>query len=170
MWMLGSSLFGAQLAAKLGMPYAFAAHFAPDHLDEALEIYRRSFEPSAALERPHVMVAMNVFAAETSEEAELVASSQQQAFVALRTGNPGRLAPPITDYLASLPAPARAMLAHVGQAGAVGSPREVRATIEAFLERTQADEILLCGSTYDPQARLSSLELTIEAMDTVFAA
>ncbi|MEL6738784.1 MAG: LLM class flavin-dependent oxidoreductase, partial [Pseudomonadota bacterium] len=85
MWMLGSSLFGAQLAAKLGLPYAFAAHFAPDHLDEALEVYRRTFQPSEALERPHVMVAMNVFAAETSEEAELIASSQQQAFVALRT-------------------------------------------------------------------------------------
>ncbi|MEM6857021.1 MAG: LLM class flavin-dependent oxidoreductase [Pseudomonadota bacterium] len=170
MWMLGSSLFGAQLAAKLGMPYAFAAHFAPDHLDEALEVYRHTFEPSEALERPHVMVAMNVFAAETSDEAELIASSQQQAFVALRTGNPGRLAAPVRDYLASLPAPARAMLAHVGQAGAVGSPREVRATIEAFLERTKADEILLCGSTYDPEARLSSLELTIEAMDTALAA
>ena len=170
MWMLGSSLFGAQLAARLGMPYAFAAHFAPDHLDEALDVYRRSFQPSEALERPHVMVAMNVFAAETSAEAELIASSQQQAFVALRTGNPGRLAPPIKDYVTSLPAPARAMLAHVGQAGAVGSQREVRSKIEAFLARTQADEILLCGSAYDPEARLTSLRLTLEAMDAAVAA
>lgn len=124
MWMLGSSLFGAQLAAKLGMPYAFAAHFAPDHLDEALEVYRRDFQPSETLAKPHVMVAMNVFAADTHEEAELIASSQQQAFVALRTGNPGRLLPPIKNYTSTLPAPARAMLAHNGQAAAIGSPLE----------------------------------------------
>ena len=164
MWMLGSSLFGAQLAAQLGLPYAFAAHFAPDHLDEALHVYRRQFQPSAALAEPYVMVAMNVFAAETSEEAELIASSQQQAFVQLRTGTPGKLPPPIANYTQSLPATSRAMLAHVGQAGAVGSPRDVRDTIDAFVARTGADEILLCGSTYDPKARLNSLELTLEAM------
>ncbi|MEM7690004.1 MAG: LLM class flavin-dependent oxidoreductase [Pseudomonadota bacterium] len=164
MWMLGSSLFGAQLAAKLGMPYAFAAHFAPDHLDEALEVYRRQFQPSEAFPDPYVMVAMNVFAAETSEEAALIASSQQQAFVQLRTGKPGRLPPPVEGYIDSLPAPARAMLAHVGQAGAVGSPREVRETINAFIERTGADEILLCGSTYDAEARLTTLDLTLGAM------
>ena len=164
MWMLGSSLFGAQLAAQLGLPYAFAAHFAPDHLDEALEIYRRRFQPSEALDKPYVMVAMNVFAAESSEEAALIASSQQQAFVQLRTGRPGRLPPPVANYLETLPAPARAMLAHVGQAGAVGTPREVREKIEAFIARTGADEILLCGSTFDPEARLSTLELTLEAM------
>ena len=169
MWMLGSSLFGAQLAAKLGMPYAFAAHFAPDHLDEALQVYRRQYEPSEAFPKPHVMVAMNVFAAETSEEAQRIASSQQQAFVALRNGKPTRLAPPVKDYLSTLAAPSRAMLAHVGQAAAVGTRREVRATIDAFVERTQADEILLCGSTYDPQARLTSLELTIEAMSPQLA-
>ncbi|MEM6586418.1 MAG: MsnO8 family LLM class oxidoreductase, partial [Pseudomonadota bacterium] len=166
MWMLGSSLFGAQLAAKLGMPYAFAAHFAPDHLDEALEVYRHTFEPSEALERPHVMVAMNVFAAETSDEAELIASSQQQAFVQLRSGKPGKLPPPIAQYTESLPATARAMLEHVGQAGAVGQPSDVREKIDAFIARTDADEILLCGSTFDPDARLKTLELTLEAMDS----
>ncbi|MCH2486730.1 MAG: LLM class flavin-dependent oxidoreductase, partial [Erythrobacter sp.] len=98
MWMLGSSLFGAQLAARLGLPYAFASHFAPDHLDGALEIYRRTFEPSEALDKPHVMVAMNLFAAETTEEAELLASSQMQSFVALRTGRPGKLPPPVANY------------------------------------------------------------------------
>ena len=164
MWMLGSSLFGAQLAAKLGMPYAFAAHFAPDHLDEALRIYRRDFQPSDALAKPHVMVAMNVFAADTTQDAELIASSQQQAFVALRTGNPGRLAAPVKDYLASLPAPARAMLAHIGQAGAIGTQSEVRKTIDTFIQRTAADEILLCGSAYDPAARLHSMELTMDAL------
>ena len=164
MWMLGSSLFGAQLAAKLGMPYAFAAHFAPDHLDEALQVYRRQYQPSHDWPEPYVMVAMNVFAAETTQEAELIASSQQQAFVQLRTGKPGKLPPPIANYAETLPAPSRAMLAHVGQAGAVGSPREVAEKVDAFIARTKADEILLCGSTFDPDARLKTLELTLDAM------
>ncbi len=163
LWMLGSSLFGAQLAARLGLPYAFAAHFAPDHLDAALELYRRDFQPSEALDRPHVMVAMNVFAAETEEEALLLSSSQQQSFVRLRTGNPGKLPPPIRDFTASLPDPARAMLDHLGQAAAVGTQEQVGGAIDAFVQRTQADEIILCGATFDPEARLRSLELTIEA-------
>jgi luciferase family oxidoreductase group 1 len=164
MWMLGSSLFGASLAAKLGLPYAFAAHFAPDHLDDALAVYRRDFQPSAALARPHVMVAMNVFAADTAEEAELIASSQAQSFVALRTGNPGKLPPPVAGYRARLPAPAQAMLAHLGQAAAIGTPAEVRAAITSFIARTGADEIMLCGATFDAAARIRSLELTFEAM------
>jgi luciferase family oxidoreductase group 1 len=168
-WMLGSSLFGAQLAAKLGMPYAFAAHFAPDHLDSALEVYRRQFQPSEALDRPHVMVAMNVFAADTDEEARTLASSQQQSFVALRSGSPGKLPPPVANYAETLPAPARAMLDHLGQAAAVGTPDTVRNDIEAFIRRTQADEIILCGATYDPEARLRSLERTVEACRTVAA-
>ncbi|WP_298470983.1 LLM class flavin-dependent oxidoreductase [uncultured Erythrobacter sp.] len=170
LWMLGSSLFGAELAAKLGMPYAFAAHFAPDHLDAALEVYRRDFQPSEALEKPHVMVAMNVFAADTGEKAQLLASSQQQSFVRLRTGNPGKLPPPIADYTATLQAPARTMLDHIGQAAAVGSPAKVRDDIEVFVKRTRADEIILCGATYDPEARIRSLELTVEACSTALAA
>lgn len=170
LWMLGSSLFGAQLAAKLGMPYAFAAHFAPDHLDAALEVYRRDFQPSEALDKPHVMVAMNVFAAESDAEAQMLASSQQQSFVRLRTGNPGKLPPPIADYTASLPAPARAMLDHIGQAAAVGAPAKVRSEIEAFVKRTRADEIILCGATYDPEARIRSLEMTIEVCKAAVAA
>ena len=166
-WMLGSSLFGASLAARLGMPYAFAAHFAPDHLDQALELYRRDFQPSEALDTPHVMVAMNVFAADTDEGARTLASSQQQSFVALRTGNPGKLPPPIEGYTDTLPAPSRAMLDHLGQAAAMGSPATVRDAVDAFVKRTQADEIILCGATYDPEARLRSLELTIEACETV---
>jgi len=169
LWMLGSSLFGAQLAAKLGMPYAFAAHFAPDHLDAALALYRRDFQPSAALEKPYTMVAMNVFAADTDKDAQTLASSQQQSFVALRTGNPGKLPPPIADYTATLPAPARAMLDHLGQAAAVGTPQNVRGDIDAFVKRTGADEIILCGSTFDPEARLRSMELTIEACANVAA-
>ncbi len=170
LWMLGSSLFGAQLAAKLGMPYAFAAHFAPDHLDAALELYRRDFQPSEALNRPHVMVAMNVFAADTDDEAQLLASSQQQSFVRLRSGNPGKLPPPIEEYTASLPAPARAMLDHLAQAAAVGSPTKVCDAIDAFVQRTRADEIILCGATYEPDARIRSLELTMDACSAVVAA
>ena len=170
LWMLGSSLFGAQLAAKLGLPYAFAAHFAPDHLDTALAVYRRDFRPSEALDRPHVMVAMNVFAADTQAEAHLLASSQQQSFVRLRSGNPGKLPPPIEHYTETLPASAQAMLAHLAQAAAVGTPAQVRAQIAAFVARTGADEIMLCGATYDPAARIRSLELTMEACRTVAAA
>ena len=163
-WMLGSSLFGAQLAAKLGMPYAFAAHFAPDHLDAALALYRRDFQPSGQCEKPHVMVAMNAFAAETEAEARLIASSQQQSFVRLRSGNPGKIPPPVENYTETLPSPARAMIEHVGQAAAVGTPAQVRASIEGFVKRTKADEIILAGATYDPEARVRSLELTMEAI------
>jgi luciferase family oxidoreductase group 1 len=165
LWMLGSSLFGASLAAKLGLPYAFAAHFAPDHLDAALDLYRRDFQPSDTLDKPHVMVAMNVFCAPSTAEARTLASSQQQSFVRLRTGNPGKLPPPIENYTETLPAPARAMLDHVGQAAAVGTPREVREGIEAFIARTGADEIMLCGATYDAGARIRSLEMTMEALE-----
>lgn len=164
MWMLGSSLFGAQLAARLGLPYAFASHFAPDHLDNALELYRREFQPSEALERPHVMAAMTVFCAETDEEAELISSSQAQSFVRLRTGTPGKLPPPVPDYRETLPPTARAMMQHLSHANAIGAPKRVRAAIEAFVKRTRADEIVVSGATYDPQARIRSLELTMDAL------
>ncbi|MCR2832426.1 LLM class flavin-dependent oxidoreductase [Parerythrobacter lacustris] len=163
-WMLGSSLFGAQLAARLGIPYAFASHFAPDHLDAALELYRRNFQPSEQLDRPYVMAAMQVFAAETDEQAEHIASSQLQAFVRLRTGNPGKLPPPVTGFRESLPPPVRAMIEHIGQASAIGSPATVKAAIDAFVVRTQADEIIVAGSTYDPADRIRSLELTQHAL------
>ena len=164
MWMLGSSLFGAQLAAALGLPYAFASHFAPDHLDQALEIYRRDFRPSDTLAAPRVMAAMTVFCADTDEEAELASTSQAQSFVRLRTGNPGKLPPPVAGYRESLPARARAMLAHISQASAIGSPATVREAIGRFVERTTADEIIVSGATYDPAARIRSLELTVEAL------
>jgi luciferase family oxidoreductase group 1 len=164
MWILGSSLFGADLAAQLGMPYAFASHFAPDHLDAALALYRQRFQPSQWLDAPHAMAAMTVFAAETDAEAELIASSQQQSFVRLRTGNPGQLPPPVAGYRDSLPMPAQSLLAHIGQASAIGSPSTVRAAIGRFVERTQADEIIVSGATFDPAARERSLELTAEAL------
>ena len=164
LWILGSSLFGAQLAAHLGLPYAFAAHFAPDHLDAALTLYRERFRPSPACAEPHVMVGMNVLCAATDEEAWTLASSQDQSFVALRTGAPGPLPPPIPNYRASLPAPARAMLEHMRAAAAIGAPATVRSAIEAFVARTGADEIIVAGATFDPAARRRSLELTMEAL------
>lgn len=164
LWMLGSSLFGAQLAARLGLPYAFASHFAPDHLDAALAAYRSQFRPSAALDKPHAMAAMTAIAAETDEEAELLASSQEQAFVRLRSGDPGKMPPPVPDYRASLPESAQAMLEHLGQARAVGSPATVRERLARFVERTGADEIVVSGATYDPAARRRSLELIAKAV------
>ncbi|HWK40652.1 MAG TPA: LLM class flavin-dependent oxidoreductase [Croceibacterium sp.] len=164
MWMLGSSLFGARLAAQLGLPYAFASHFAPDHLDAALATYRREFRPSAYLDRPHAMAAMTVIAADTDEEAELLASSQDQSFVRLRSGDPGKLPPPVPGYRDSLPESARAMLEHLGQVRAVGSPETVRRRVERFIERTSADELIVSGATFDPAARQRSLELTIESL------
>jgi len=164
MWMLGSSLFGANLAAQLGMPYAFASHFAPDHLDAALALYRERFQPSQWLDRPHVMAAMTVFAADTDAEAELIATSQQQSFVRLRTGNPGMLPPPIAGYRDTLPFQAQSLLAHIGQASAIGAPATVREAIGRFVERTGADEIMVSGATFDPAARERSLELTVEAL------
>lgn len=161
MWILGSSLFGASLAAQLGMPYAFASHFAPDHLDAALARYRRDFRPSPALARPHVMAAMNLFVADTAEEAEFLASSQMQAFVRLRTGQPGKLPPPVENYRENLPPPARMMLDNIGQAGAVGTPTQAAASVRAFVDRTGADEIIFAGPTYDPAHRERALKLAM---------
>ncbi|MEZ0242125.1 MAG: LLM class flavin-dependent oxidoreductase [Sphingomonas sp.] len=163
LWILGSSLFGAQLAAALGLPYAFASHFAPGLLDEAVETYRRNFRPSAVLAKPHLMLGFNVFAAETDEEAELLASSQQQAFVALRTNQPIQLPPPVPGYRASL-GPHAALLDQVLSASAVGSPETVKRQIEAFIARTGADELMIASAMYDHGARRRSLEITARVM------
>lgn len=169
LWILGSSLFGAQLAALLGLPYAFASHFAPDQLDAALALYREKFQPSAALDAPYVMAAINVMAADSDDEAVLLASSMDQSFVRLRTGEPGRLPPPVPGYRDSLPANARAMLDHMRQVSAIGSPQTVAERIEAFRQRTQADELIVSGATFDPAKRRRSLELTMTAMREVAA-
>jgi luciferase family oxidoreductase group 1 len=167
LWMLGSSLFGAQLAAALGLPYAFASHFAPDLLDQALEVYRRRFVPSPALERPHAMVAMNVIAADSDEEAALLCTSMDQSFVALRSGNPGKLRPPVPGYRQTLPPSALAMLEHMRQVSAIGAPQTVADAIAQVVERTRADELIVSGATFDPTARRRSLELTARALGTI---
>jgi luciferase family oxidoreductase group 1 len=163
MWILGSSLFGAQLAALLGLPFAFASHFAPAALDVALDLYRREFKPSERWAKPHAMAAINVIAADTDEEARFLGSSMDQAFVALRSGTPGRLKPPVEGYRDSLPPQARAMLETFREASAIGSPDTVRGGIAAFIERTCADELIFAGSTFDPAARVRSLALAMEA-------
>ncbi|MBB3587886.1 LLM class flavin-dependent oxidoreductase [Sphingomonas sp. BK481] len=164
MWILGSSTFGAQLAAALGLPYAFASHFAPDALDAALAIYRRDFRPSARLAKPHVMAGFNVFAADTDAEAELLASSQQQSFVALRTGNPRQLPPPVAGYRESVGAQGNQILDHVLQCSAVGSPAKVARGIAAFVERTGVDEVMVTSAIYDHEARKRSLSITADVM------
>jgi luciferase family oxidoreductase group 1 len=164
LWILGSGLFGAHVAAALGLPYAFASHFAPALLDEAIDAYRRNFRPSAACERPYLMLGYNVFAAESDDEAELLASSQQQAFVALRTGNPIQLPPPVAGYRDSLAPQAQAILDHVLSASAVGSAETVRGKIAGFLERTGADELMIGSAMYDHEARKRSLAIAAEVM------
>jgi luciferase family oxidoreductase group 1 len=163
-WILGSSLFGAQLAAMLGLPYAFASHFAPQMMMEALAVYRERFEPSEQLERPYAMLGFNVFAADTDEEARLLASSVEQAFVALRTGQASRLPQPRAGYADTLPRPTRAMLDSVLSCSAIGSPETVRRQTEEFVERTGADELMITAQIYDHNARLRSYELLMEAM------
>ena len=162
-WILGSSTFGAHLAAMLGLPYAFASHFAPQQMDEALHVYRAAFKPSRQLDRPYVMLGFNVFAAETDAEGEYLATSMQQAFVNLRTGRPAPLPPPVEGYGETLPAPHRAMLDHVLSCSAIGSPATVAVAMEAFLARTGADELMITSQVYDHQARLRSFEIAAEA-------
>lgn len=164
LWILGSSTYGAQLAAMLGLPYAFASHFAPDALMSAIEIYRRTFRPSAVLAKPHVMAGFNVFAADTDAEGALIASSQEQAFVALRTGNPRQLPPPIKGYRESLGAQGGAILDHVLSCSAVGGPAKVAREIAAFVARTGVDELMIASSIYDHEARKRSLTITADAL------
>jgi luciferase family oxidoreductase group 1 len=165
MWILGSSLYGAQLAAQLGLPYAFASHFAPAQLDQALQVYRDNFRPSEALAKPHVMTAMSVIAAETDEEAVLLATSMEQSFTAFRTGGSGRLKPPVPGYRETMPPEAVSMMENMRAVSAIGSPATVREKIDRFIERTQTDELIIAGSIWDPAARCRSLELTMQAME-----
>ena len=163
-WILGSSLFGAQLAAQLGLPYAFASHFAPAALEPAIEVYRETFRPSEYLERPHFMLALNVFAAETDAEAVRLRTSMQLAFARLRTGRPGRLPRPvdrIEDHLD------RGSLATVEQAlacSAVGSPETVRGALRRFVSRFEPEEVILTGQIHDHAARLRSFAIAAAAM------
>jgi luciferase family oxidoreductase group 1 len=159
-WILGSSLYGAQLAAALGLPYAFASHFAPQQLTEALAIYRDRFRPSQWLDKPHVMLGLNAIVAESDAEARRLATSLQQAFINLRTGRPGPLPPPVDDIAPYLADPrVKAMLDGVLAVAQVGAPETVRTGLETFIARHRPDEVMVAGQIYDHAARLRSYEL-----------
>lgn len=169
LWILGSSLYGAQLAAALGLPYAFASHFAPGALDDAIAIYRRDFRPSAQLKYPYVMAGYNVFAADSADEAQLLASSMQQAFVRLRTGQPGKLQPPVEGYYDSLPPQAQAMLSDVLSVSSIGTQADVERDLTAFVARTQVDELILTSQIHDVAARKHSVAIAMAAAKALTA-
>jgi luciferase family oxidoreductase group 1 len=162
-WILGSSTYGAQLAAMLGLPYAFASHFAPAELDNALALYRDRFRPSDHLDRPYVMVGAMITAADTDAEAQRLATSMYQAFVNLRNGRAARLPPPVDGYLESLDAGARGMIDHALACAIVGGPQTVKAGLEAFIARTGADEVIAANQVFDHAARLRSFEILARA-------
>jgi len=162
-WLLGSSLFSAQLAAALGLPFAFASHFAPDALYDALEAYRGRFRPSATLPKPYAMAALGVFAADSDAEARRLFTSQQQAFVRLRRGAPTPLPPPVDTMEGRWNMMEEAIVSQVFREAVVGSVATVRAGLARFLERTRVDELLVTASIFDHGARRRSFELAMEA-------
>jgi luciferase family oxidoreductase group 1 len=169
-WILGSSLFGARLAATLGLPYAFASHFAPAMLEEALAVYRSTFRPSPRLSKPHVMLAMNVVVADSDDEAARLFTTQQQAFANLRSGRPGLVPPPLAsaaELAQRYPAPMLSMLDEVLSCSAVGAPDTVAARLKDFVARHQPDELIFTANIHDPAARLRSFELAMQAARTL---
>jgi luciferase family oxidoreductase group 1 len=159
---LGSSLFGAQLAAHLGLPYAFASHFAPGDMEGAIEIYRQRFRPSKRLDKPYVMLGLNVIAAETDDEAKFLFTSIQQAFANLRLGRPGKMPPPVENL--ELDPMVQAGITHALSCSVVGGPKRVRAGIAAFAARAGADELMVTGSIWDHARRKRSFEIAAGAI------
>jgi luciferase family oxidoreductase group 1 len=164
-WILGSSLFGAQLAAALGLPYAFASHFAPAQMMEAIQIYRDNFRPSPDLSAPYVMLGVNVIAADTDDEARRLLTSLQQAFLNLRRGRPGLLPPPVEGFEQQLDPFERIQLDQVLSASVVGSPDAVRRGLEQFISRTGSDEVIIAAQIFDHAARLRSYEIAAAARE-----
>ena len=169
-WILGSSLFGARLAAALGLPYAFASHFAPAAMDEALALYPRDFRPSARLRTPYAMLALNVFGADTRAEAKRLATTQQQSFVRLRRGELGLVPPPIDDIEAFWTPAEKSMVAEALACSVVGDATDLREGIAAFVARHRSDELMLTGNIFDHAARKHSFALASQAfIDTRLA-
>ncbi len=164
-WLLGSSLFSAELAAHLGLPFAFASHFAPELLLQALQSYRAGFRPSKRLERPYAMAAINVFAADSDAEARRLSTSMQQAFAAVVTGKPGRLKPPVDDIASVLDARQLAAVNSRLTYAAIGGPETVRAKLAEFIALTGVDEVMVTGMIHDLDARVRSLEVTAKAAE-----
>jgi luciferase family oxidoreductase group 1 len=166
LWILGSSLFGAQVAAMLGLPFAFASHFAPDALMSALHIYRNRFEPSRQFDQPYVIVAANIIASDTDAGARRLFTSLQQLFIRLRRGDPGPLPPPIESIDSFASAAEKAGLEHALTYAFVGTPKTVARGLKSFLETTQADELIVSGQIFDHSARLRSFELAAAIRDS----
>lgn len=163
-WLLGSSLYSAQLAAALGLPFAFASHFAPDMLGDALRVYRERFEPSQYLDKPYAAAGVNVFAADTDDEGRRLMTSIEQQFIALRRGTPGPLKPPVDDPEQVAPVFERRQVEQALAESAVGSRDTVARWLDGFIQRTQVDEIILTGQIYDHQARLKSFEIAADVL------
>jgi luciferase family oxidoreductase group 1 len=164
-WILGSSLYGAQLAAAFGLPYAFASHFAPRLLSQALETYRTNFRPSARLAQPYVMLGINVFAAESDDEARRLFTSLQQAFVNLRRGHPGPLPPPVDGFDEQLTPMDRLGISEMLACSVVGSPESVHRGIASFVAATGADELMVTSQIFDHAARLRSYEIAAQVRE-----
>jgi len=162
-WILGSSLFGAQLAAALGLPYAFASHFAPQELMNALKIYRERFKPSAQLQAPYVMVGFNICIADTDEEAIFLRSSTLQSMLHLRRGMPIQLPPPLENFGTDLTPQEQAMLNSINECAAIGSVQTANTRIQEFIEKTGVDELMCVCSMFDHDKRLESFRLAVEA-------
>ncbi len=164
-WILGSSLYGAQLAAYLGLPYAFASHFAPAMLGQALDVYRSTFRPSERLEKPHAMMAVGVCAADSDAEAAFLRSSQLLAFARLITGKAGKLPRPTRDLDREIPAPVMAQVQQALSCSATGSAATVREQLRALIDRFQPDEIMVTGMIHDHTARVRSAEIAAEVLE-----
>ncbi len=163
-WLLGSSLFSAQLAAERGLPYAFASHFAPRYLLQALQMYRQNFRPSKVLDKPYAVVGVPLIAAPTDDEAEYLASSTYQRVLGILTGRRGQLPAPVRGFMSQLDTQARAAIADFLACAVVGGPETVRAGLQQLADATQADEFMLVSDVFDPALRLRSLDIAAEAM------
>jgi luciferase family oxidoreductase group 1 len=162
LWILGSSTYGAQLAAAFGLPYAFASHFAPAQMMSAREIYRATFQPSEQLQKPYVMLGFNIFAAATDEEGKLLSTSLMQAFASLRRGAPRKLQPPDPSFEQTLTDSERAQLEHVLECSAIGAPDTIKRSVDGFIARTGADELILASHIFDHTARVRAYEIVAE--------
>ena len=163
-WVLGSSLYGAQLAAHFGLPYAFASHFAPGDLAQALSIYRETFRPSEHLDRPKFMLAINVFAGKDDAEGRYLKSSMQQAFANLRSGRPGKLPRPVADLGPHIDPGMRRSVDQALSVCATGSPETVRRELAALIDRFRPDEVILTGQIHDHSARVRSFEIAADVL------
>ncbi len=166
-WLLGSSLFSARLSARLGLPFAFASHFAPDAMDEALALYRRDFTPSSRLQQPYAMLGLNVVAAGSDAEARRAFTTQQQSFVNLRRGRPGLVPPPIDDIEAYWTPPEKLMVEHSLACAVVGGAATVRDGIAAFIERHHPDELMLTANVFEHAARRQSFEIAAAVRESL---